>query len=118
MGTGEYYYATKNEGAFYLYEGKAVKIHVNDKLENLTCLTSVFHFNKYEAEIINRHKDKITKVEKYGSSLKPCRIAHGLAEITYRMSPNTKEWDTAASQIIVTIAFPEVVFTPATRPIS
>ena len=41
---------------------------------------------------------------KRGSSLKPCAIAHGLAEITFRSSPNTKEWDTAACQIVVTEA--------------
>jgi 3'-phosphoadenosine 5'-phosphosulfate (PAPS) 3'-phosphatase len=37
----------------------------------------------------------------YGSSLKPCYIAAGLAEISYRLSSGTKEWDTAASQLIV-----------------
>ena len=100
--TNEIYYATKGNGSYYQNpEGKLEKIHVNDKLENLTCLRSVFHFNEVEAEIIKRHADKITNVEKFGSSLKPCRIAHGKAEITYRMSAGTKEWDTAACQIIV-----------------
>ena len=100
--TGEIYYASKGNGAFYKSaDGKIEKIHVNDKLENLTCLTSVFHFNEKEAELIEKHSDKITKVEKFGSSLKPCRIAHGKAEITYRMSAGTKEWDTGACQIIV-----------------
>ena len=39
----EYYYATKNEGAFKFSNGKVTPIHVNDKLNNLTVLTSVFH---------------------------------------------------------------------------
>jgi 3'(2'), 5'-bisphosphate nucleotidase len=99
--TGDYYYASKGNGSYFLSNGEATKIHVNDKLDNLTCLTSVFHFNKDEALLIEKHSDVIKTVNKAGSSLKPCRIAHGLAEITYRMSPNTKEWDTAASQIIV-----------------
>lgn len=99
--TGEIYYAVRGEGSYYLNGDKIEKIHVNDKTEDLTCLTSVFHFNKEEAKLIEKHSDKIKHVAKWGSSLKPCRIAHGLAEISYRVSPNTKEWDTAASQIIV-----------------
>lgn len=99
--TNEIYYASKDNGAYYLKDGNPIKIHVNDKLEGLTCLTSVFHSNQEELDAISRHSDKITNVYKKGSSLKPCHIAHGLAEITYRFSPNTKEWDTAASQIIV-----------------
>ncbi len=100
--TGEYYYASKNEGAYYVNpKGEITRIHVNDKLDDLTVLRSVFHFNEKEQEIISRHQDKIKHIEKFGSSLKPCRIAQGLAEITYRMSAGTKEWDTAACDIIV-----------------
>ena len=54
-----------------------------------------------EKKFIEAHEDKIKHVERKGSSLKPCAIAHGLAEITLRRSPNTKEWDTAACQIVV-----------------
>ncbi|NLB49882.1 MAG: hypothetical protein GX807_03665 [Erysipelotrichia bacterium] len=36
--------------------------------------------------------------------MKACRIAAGLAEVTFRESSGTKEWDTAASDIIVTEA--------------
>lgn len=100
--TGEYYYASKGQGSFYNDgKGKVVKIHVNDKLDDLTVLCSVFHSNEKEAALIEKHKDKIKHQQKFGSSLKPCRIAHGLAEITYRMSAGTKEWDTAACDIIV-----------------
>lgn len=100
--TGEIYFASKGNGSFYQKpHQKPFKIHVNDKLEDLTCLTSVFHFNKIEDDLIHKHSDKIKHVKKLGSSLKPCTIAAGLAEISYRMSAGTKEWDTAASQIIV-----------------
>ena len=100
--TGEIYYATKDGGAFHQYPNGDVKhIHVSDKTEDLTVLRSVFHFNEDEKALIEKHSDKIKHIEKFGSSLKPCRIAEGLAEITYRMSGNTKEWDTAAFQIIV-----------------
>ena len=101
----EVYYASLGNGSFYQKLGQEpIRIHANDKTENLTMLTSVFHFTADEQEFINRHKDKIKHVMKRGSSLKPCAIAHGLAEITFRSSPNTKEWDTAACQIVVTEA--------------
>ncbi|MCR5505575.1 MAG: 3'(2'),5'-bisphosphate nucleotidase CysQ [Bacilli bacterium] len=100
--TGEIYYATKGNGSYYVdKDGKATRIHVNDKLEDLTVLRSVFHFSQKEQDVINKHSDKIKHIEKFGSSLKPCRIAQGLAEITYRMSAGTKEWDTAACDVIV-----------------
>ena len=99
--TGEIYYAAKGLGAFYRKDGVTTKIHVNDKLDNLICYRSVFHSKQNEEDMIKKHADKITKVEKWGSALKPCRIAQGLGEITYRLSDGTKEWDTAASQVIV-----------------
>ena len=101
----EMYYASEGNGSYFQKIGyDPIKIHVNDKTEDLTVLTSVFHFTKEEEDLINRHSDKIKHVMKRGSSLKPCAIAHGLAEITFRTSPNTKEWDTAACQIVVTEA--------------
>ena len=99
--TGEIYYAAKGLGAFYRKDGVTTKIHVNDKLENLTCYRSVFHSKQNEEDMIKKHSDKIKIIEKWGSALKPCRIAQGLGEITYRLSDGTKEWDTAASQVIV-----------------
>jgi 3'-phosphoadenosine 5'-phosphosulfate (PAPS) 3'-phosphatase len=79
---------------------------VNDKLNNLTVLTSRFHLQKQEEDVIKKYQQlgKIMKVETFGSALKACRIAHGFAEISYRLSPGTKEWDTAASDLIVTEA--------------
>lgn len=100
--TGDIYFASKGNGAFHIFpDGRTVKIHVNDKIDDLTCLCSVFHTNEKELALIEKHSDKIKHVMKFGSSLKPCRIAEGLAEITYRMSAGTKEWDTGACQIIV-----------------
>lgn len=99
--TGEVYFASKGQGAFYRNGEHTEKIHVNDKLDDLTCLCSVFHTNDKELALIDKHKDKIKHVAKVGSSLKPCRIAHGKAELSYRLSAGTKEWDTAACQIIV-----------------
>ena len=102
----ETYFALKGEGAFYRFQHQDVRIHVNDKLTNLTVLTSRFHLQKQEEDIIKKYQQlgKIIKVETFGSALKACRIAHGYAEVSYRLSPGTKEWDTAASDLIVTEA--------------
>ena len=101
----EMYYASLGNGSFFVKNGeKPVKIHVNDKINDLTMLISVFHFTEEEQALIDRHSDRIKHVMKKGSSLKPCAIAHGLAELTFRSSSNTKEWDTAACQIVVTEA--------------
>ena len=99
--TGEIYYAAKGMGAFYRKGDVTKRIHVNDKLDNLIVYRSVFHSTEKEQAMFEKHKDKIAKVEKWGSALKPCRIAQGLGELTYRLSDGTKEWDTAASQVIV-----------------
>ena len=99
--TGEVYYAAKGMGAFYRKDGVTKQIHVNDKLDNLIVYKSVFHSKQNEEEMYKKHADKIAKIEKWGSALKPCRIAQGLGELSYRLSDGTKEWDTAASQVIV-----------------
>ena len=101
----ELYFASKGNGAFYQKIGKnPCKIHVNDKINDLTCLVSVFHLTKEEEDLIAKHSDRIKHVEKHGSSIKACLIAHGQAEIHYRHSAGTKEWDTAAIQAIVSEA--------------
>ena len=99
--TGEIYYAAKGLGAFYRKDGVTKRIHVNDKLDNLIVYKSVFHTKPEDEAVIAKHMDKIAKIEKWGSALKPCRIAQGLGELTYRLTNGTKEWDTAASQVIV-----------------
>ena len=95
------YYASKDHGSFSIINGITKSIHVNDKKENLTCLTSIFHSTSKEEELISKNKPLIKYVKKVGSSLKACLIASGEAEIFYRLSEGTKEWDTAAIQIIV-----------------
>lgn len=116
--TDTYYYGLKGQGAYkVIKDGKPVRIHVNDKLNDLIMLTSVFHKTEKEMAIYEAHKDRIAKIETYGSAIKACRIAEGLAEVSYRMGPGTKEWDTAASQIVVLEAggiFAKPDFSPIT----
>ena len=99
--TGEIYYATKDGGAFYQKGDLVERMHVNNKTKDLVCFTSVFHFNAQEDAIIKSCSDFISTTKKLGSSIKVCEIAHGNGEVTFRITPNTKEWDTAACQIIL-----------------
>jgi len=99
--TGEIYYATKNGGAFYLNQDLLVKIHCNDKVSDLTTLVSRFHSNETEQAMIRKHQDVIKHQKVVGATIKGCYIAHGKAEMSYRFSSNTKEWDTCAMQAIV-----------------
>lgn len=98
---GDIYYAVKGEGAYHLYpNGKVERIHVNDKKENLILLTSRFHSTEYEKNLpLIDHR--IGQTLCYGSSIKACRIAEGLAEIHYRRGEGTKEWDIAPIDLIV-----------------
>ena len=99
--TEELFYASKGNGSYYLKDGIEKKIHVNDKINDLTCLISKHYFNDKEQDAINRHSDRISKSYPAGASTKACLIAKGDAEISYRYSASTKEWDTAAPQIIL-----------------
>ncbi len=98
---GLLYWAIKGEGAFQRIDGKDVRLHVSDRHDHLRVLISVYHYNDMEAALIEKHKDKIESVEKCGSSMKACLIASGKAELSYRMNPNTKEWDSAPAQLLV-----------------
>ena len=101
--TGEIYYATKGAGSYYLKneDAEPVKIHCNDKTKDVTTLVSNFHSNQTEMDMIAKHSDIIKHQRKLGATLKGCAIAKGEAEMSYRFSSNTKEWDTCAMQIIV-----------------
>ena len=64
-------------------------------------LLSRFHVNDGERNMIKKHNDVIKYQKTIGATIKGCLIARGLAEISYRFSSNTKEWDTCAMQVIV-----------------
>lgn len=92
------YYALKNQGSYKLEKNHLQKIHVSDKKDHLTMLTSQFFFkekNKYDQH------PSIEKMIALGSSYKACLIAEGKAEICVKEDPHSKEWDTAPSEIII-----------------
>ncbi|HZJ89859.1 MAG TPA: 3'(2'),5'-bisphosphate nucleotidase CysQ [Bacilli bacterium] len=103
--TEELYYAVKGGGAYRLTSDNiAHKIQVNDKTENLTISCSIHHQHVTEIAFIERNKDIISNTVSLGSTLKAIKIAEGEIEMFYRGSRGTKEWDVAASDIIVTEA--------------
>ena len=101
--SGEIYYGVEGHGSFYLKnkDAKPVQIHVNNKTKELTTLCSNFHSNQTEMDMIEKHSDVIKHQRKIGATIKGCLIAKGEAEMSYRFSSNTKEWDTCAMQALV-----------------
>ncbi len=96
------YYASKGEGAYRIDpDGSIHKIHVSDRKDNLRCVMSRSFLLPEEVALLNKHNDKITKSWSAGAAVKYCTIAQGDAEISFRMSQGTKEWDTAAGDILL-----------------
>ena len=101
--SGEIYYAVEGLGAYYLKDKNAspIRIHCNNKVQDVTTLVSNFHSNQTEMDMIKKHSDIIKHQKKVGATIQGCLIAKGEAEMSYRFSSNTKEWDTCAMQILV-----------------
>lgn len=108
--TGELYYAKNNFGSFkiknitdYSQYKKALKIPLNNSTlpEIFTVVVSRSHINSKTHEYLEslrNEKGKIV-VNSYGSSLKICKVAEGLANVYPRLGP-TMEWDTGAAHAI------------------
>ncbi len=99
--SGNLYYAIKDEGSYSEIDNIKRKLSVSKRRKNLRVITSKFHLNDFEKSMIEKYKNQFETVYAYGSSLKGCLIARGDAELSYRFSSGTKEWDTAAMNIIL-----------------
>ncbi len=106
------YYASSGHGSYrvsfddcndFRY-GIGERIHVSRRRKNLIMLLSRSHLEKENDEILSRNAGRIKEYLEVGSCLKGCMIAEGSADVHYKLSPGTKEWDTAGIQIIVTEA--------------
>ncbi len=96
------FYAIENGGAWRLPRyGTPKQIHVNEKTQQITVLRSVSFFNESEQELIDSHLDKIGFVFARGAAQKFCMVAEGLAEASFRINGNTKEWDLAAGDLLI-----------------
>lgn len=97
----ELYYAVKEEGAYLIKDDIKKQIHVSTNLNKLTCLTSPYHMYDEEKEYLKKHAIKFNAIEYKGAAYKACLIASGQADVSYRFSPYSKEWDTAAPQLLI-----------------
>ena len=88
------YWAEKGEGAYK--NGK--RIYNKSNRKNLIGTDSRFHSTKETKEFFKNNS--IKKVVRYGSSLKLCKLAEGEIDIYPRLN-GTKEWDTAAPDILL-----------------
>ena len=97
------YYALKGEGAYKRNKktGKEVRLSVSSRVDHLRVLISRSHLQKAEEEALTRHKNLIESVRSCGAATKFCLIAEGEAELSWRYSPGTKEWDTASGALLV-----------------
>ena len=103
--TGDIYYAIKGQGAYKIEKGgEPIKIHATNKTKDLIALASHFHTKEEDLAFIERHKDVIKSTLISGSTKKGCLLSEGKADILYRTTHNTKEWDTCAVDIIATEA--------------
>ncbi len=97
----EIYFASRGNGTYHIHSDKSISpCHVSSKTSDLTLFLSRFHATDHEKKQME-YFPQITKTEAHGSSLKACLIAEGKGEIHFRLSAGTKEWDTAAIQLIV-----------------
>lgn len=96
------YFASKGNGSFKQKNGLGpVRIHVSDRKENLRAVRSNSFFTKEEESIYEKNRSTYASITPLGAATKFCHIAEGLAEISYRCSAGTKEWDVAAGDIIL-----------------
>ncbi len=96
------YYAEQGQPAFKCDAKGLIKaIQVRPLARIPTVMVSRFH----NSERLAQRLEDFGKVEviAMGSALKPCVIAEGQADLYIRLGP-TSEWDTAASQCILTAA--------------
>lgn len=100
------YYAIKGQGSYRKKKGESpVRLHVSERVGyNLRTLKSRSFFNDKEKALIEKYRDHFSEVIEMGAATKFCAIAEGSAETQYRIGGNTKEWDVAAGDIIVTEA--------------
>lgn len=96
-----YAYAIKGKGSYYFKDGTITKMHVSDRTNDLILVESKTHLLKEEQEVLDRHKNIIKDVIYLGASTKAIALANGDVDASIRYTPNTKEWDTCAADLLV-----------------
>ena len=94
----ELYHAQSQNGSFK--NNKKIKVR-KTKSKKINIVASKSHINEQTFKFIETlKKDYDTELLKYGSSLKICKIAEGVADIYPRFG-TTMEWDICAADLII-----------------
>jgi 3'(2'), 5'-bisphosphate nucleotidase len=97
------YLAEAGKGAFYHdEEWKKIEVSVMSELQNCHALVSRHHLSEKEKKLLDEME--ISVVTNIGSSLKVAEIASGDAEIYLTTTNKMKQWDTCASNCIISEA--------------
>lgn len=97
--TEELFWAEEGSGAYKSVTGSTSEriFNANDS-SHLKVLASGSHMAARMREFLESLP--LDSLERYGSALKMCRIAEGVADLYPRMGP-THEWDTAAGHVVL-----------------
>ena len=98
----EIYYGSEKE-SFVLREGKTLKLPLVPFEKNkVRVVSSKSHPNRATDLYIKKLEEKFEEVEslQFGSSLKICKVAEGVADLNPRLG-GTSEWDIAAAHAIL-----------------
>jgi len=96
--------AQKDQGAFQFSGGKWARLQVNENRDLKRCKAVGSRFHKNEQEDQFLEKLKISNFTTRGSSLKVVDICSGKADLYFTFTDKIKQWDTCASNCLVTEA--------------
>lgn len=99
---GACYKAVRSEKAYKKTDGAWQEIHTKEPLDEAVIVCSRDHGYKLSEDWARKNLPAY-KIHKLGSSLKFCLIAEGKAHFYPRFQP-TRQWDTAAGEVIVKAA--------------
>ena len=91
--TTDVYFAQEGLGAFKNHK----KIINTSARKELIASDSNFHSTSLVKSFFKKHN--ITKINRFGASIKLCKLAEGIIDVYPRLN-GTKEWDTASGHII------------------
>lgn len=107
----ETYYGNAKE-SFLTRNGMEFNLPIESyKLDVLRVVSSKSHKNQETEDYLEKLKEKYPKVvaKTFGSSLKICKVAEGVADINPRLGIGTKEWDIAAAHAVLMGAGGQIV---------
>ena len=97
------YLAESGKGAFcYSEEWEKIEVTMMSEIQNCHALVSRHHLSEKEKKLLDEME--ISVVTSIGSSLKVTEIASGEAEIYVTTTNKMKQWDTCASNCIISEA--------------